>query len=991
MEGKVVPVPVTSEELPDGFSLRHKLYGHNNIIYQVAWSPNGRILASASADRSVRLWDVHYGRLLHDPIGQGDYVFSVAWSPDGRVLASGCYDETIRLTDGVTGLPVRDLTGHDGPVYNVAWSPDGRYLASASYDHTIRIWDSQNDWQCRVLEGHSDWVMSVAWSPDGLTLASGSRDESICFWDMNRGTMFRKLKGHNDIVNSVVWSPDGLMLASASDDQTIRLWDAGSGRLRTLLEGHTGLVLYACFSPDGSMLASKSRDNTVRLWRTGSWEQIATLKETMISDFNRGLAFHPHMPLLATLSSGERMIRIWNLDDAALLGMDASADTWHYRNAKVILVGDSGVGKSGLGLALTGRPWVKTGSTHGCRIWTFDSEDVTLSDGRQETRETLLWDLAGQPGYRQTNQLHLNEVSVALVVFDASNEERPLAGVQHWDRALRQAVRRQGDAALPLTKYLIAARVDRGGVPMWHSRLQNIVRTMNFDGYFETSAKEGWQIAELIEAVQAGIQWEALPRVSSNELFQTIRQFIIEEKKSGHMLSTVEDLYRLFCHTSPDLTAPDLRARFDTCLSRMENRALVRRLRFGNYVLLQPELLDAYASDLVDAAHNAPGGLGTVSEVDALDGRFISPGHSRQLDKEQQRLLLIATVEELVRHEIVLKEPTDAGTDLIFPSQFTREWPNLTELPGQTLRFTFEGPVLNIYAVLVIRLAHSQLYNKKEMYKNAATFTATVGGTCGIYLRELEEGQGEIILFFDDKASEATRYQFEDYVSVHLKRRALPGSIHRQRLYNCEKCGISITEAQVNARRRMGYTVMHCPVCEKPISLLDREERLTEPVPSAIAAIDRAADAQRDKASAELILKGKMTASDYDVLLCHNESDTEAVRALAEQLQERGILPWLPENGRALSEDDLANMKAVAVCVGRGKVPWNNPETVKYLQQFVSQAAGPFILVALPGCPSAKRFPEGVLNINWREQEPEGIDLLAAYIAAERKHDVSNR
>lgn len=991
MEGKVVPVPVTSESLPAGFSLRHRLYGHNNIIYQVAWSPDGRILASASADRSVRLWDVNHGRLLHDPIGQGDYVFSVDWSPDGKLLASGCYDETIRLTDGLSGLPVRDLSGHQGPIYQVAWSPNGRYLASASYDHTIRIWDRQNNWHCRVLEGHSDWVMSVAWSPDGLTLASSSRDQTICFWDLNRGTMFRKLKGHNDIVNSVVWSPDGLTLASASDDQTIRLWDAGSGRLRGLLEGHTGLVLTTCFSPDGSMLASKSRDNTVRLWRTGNWEQIATLHEPMSSDFNRGLAFHPQMPMLATLGSGERMVRIWNLDDAALLGADASSDTWHYRNAKVILVGDSGVGKSGLGLALTGRPWVKTGSTHGCRIWTFANEDVTLPDGRQETRETLLWDLAGQPGYRQTNQLHLNEVSVALVVFDASNEERPLAGVQHWDRALRQALRRQGDAALPMAKYLIAARIDRGGVPMWHSRLQNIIRTMNFDGYFETSAKEGWQIAELIEAIQKGIQWDALPRVSSNELFQAIHKFVIEEKKTGHILSTVDDLYRLFCQTSPDLSAPDLRARFDTSLSRMENRALVRRLRFGNYVLLQPELLDAYASDLVDAAYNAPGGLGTVSEVDALDGRLISLSHTHRLDKEQQRLLLIATVEELVRHEIVLKEPTDAGTDLIFPSQFTREWPNLAEIPGQTLRFTFEGPVLNIYAVLVIRLAHSQLYNKKEMYKDAATFTATVGGTCGIYLRELDEGQGEFILFFDEKASEATRYQFEDYVSVHLKRRALPGSIHRERLYNCEACGISITNEQVQARRRKGHTMMHCPVCENPISLLDREERLTEPVPSTIAVIDRAADAQRDKASAELILKGKMTASDYDVLLCHNAEDETAVRHLAEKLQERGILPWVLADNTSLTEKDITHMKAVALCMGQGKVPWNDPETVKYIQQFVSQGSGPFILVTLPGCPLDKRYPDGVMNVNWREQEDEGVDLLVSYIAAERKHDVSNR
>jgi hypothetical protein len=170
--------------------------------------------------------------------------------------------------------------------------------------------------------------------------------------------------------------------------------------------------------------------------------------------------------------------------------------------------------------------------------------------------------------------------------------------------------------------------------------------------------------------------------------------------------------------------------------------------------------------------------------------------------------------------------------------------------------------------VLVIRFAHSQLFNKKEMLKNAATFNATVGGTCGIYLRELEEGQGEITLFFDEQAKEATRFQFEDYVWVHLQRRALPQSVSRYRLFVCENCGVSATNTQVHLRRQRGFMQMNCPVCDHSISLLDREERLTEPVESAVAEIDRAADLHRDRASAELILQGKLSTNDFDVLLC---------------------------------------------------------------------------------------------------------------------------
>lgn len=987
-EAQVITVPVSLETAPDGFALRHKLRGHHNIIYEIAWSPDGRTLASVSADRTARLWRLHGDQMVGIPVSHADYVFCVAWSPDGRLLATGANDETIRLTNGRTGEPIRDLTGHTGPIYSVAWSPDGRVLASGSFDRTIRLWDSANEWASQEFSGHQDWIMSVAWSPDGHILAAASRDKTISFWDMRQGKLFRKLRGHFDIINHIAWSPDGALLASASDDMTVRLWDAAAGRLQAVLEGHTDLVLCVRFSPDGALLASKSRDGTVRLWRCDTWELVATLEEPLKSDFNTGLSFHPQMPLLATLGAGDRTIRIWHLDDVTLLGANFTTETWHYRNAKVVLVGDTGVGKSGLGLVLSGRPFVRTGSTHGCKVWTFDNETITLPDGRQETRETLLWDLAGQPGYRLTNQLHLNEVAVALVVFDANNEVEPLAGVRHWDRALRQAAHRQGDAALPMTKYLVAARADISGVSVWHSRLRSLVREMGFDGYFETSAKEGWQIPELRDAIRQGIDWESRPHVSSNELFQSIKQFFIEQKKGGHILSTTDDLFRLFCQTHPHQSAGDLQARFETALSRMENRGLVRKLRFGSYVLLQPELLDAYASDLVNAAQNSADGLGTLPETEALNGRYLTPTHTNLVNPQQQKLLLIATVEELIRHEIILKEPGETGADLIFPSKFTRPGPTVPDVPGKTIRFTFEGSVRNIYAVLTVRLAHSHLFEKKEMWQNAATFTATVGGVCGLHLRELEEGMGELTLFYDEAASEATRYQFEDYVAVHLERRALPGSVTRERLFICDHCRVPVTAQQVTARRGRGLKQMNCPVCDHPISLLDGRERLAQPVTSVVAEIDEAADARRDRDVAELILKGKVTTNDYDVFLCYNDADATAVKVIADQLRERGVLPWLLPPTQTVTADTLTHIRSVAICVGRGKVPWRDNETVKLLQHFVSQGIGPFIIVALPGCPDGMHFPDGILQVNWRGQEAAGVDMLASFIQAKPKYEL---
>ena len=142
---------------------------------------------------------------------------------------------------------------------------------------------------------------------------------------------------------------------------------------------------------------------------------------------------------LAFLGESGDAVHVWRFESDEILKSASASDTSRYRNAKLVLMGDSGVGKTGLALVLSGREWTATESSHGRHVWTFSSEEVTLPDGRTEHREAILWDLAGQPGYRLVHQLHLNEVAVALVVLDDRSETDPLAGVMHWDRALAGA------------------------------------------------------------------------------------------------------------------------------------------------------------------------------------------------------------------------------------------------------------------------------------------------------------------------------------------------------------------------------------------------------------------------------------------------------------------------------------------------------------------------------------------------------------------------
>ncbi len=751
-------------DIPPGFTLRHTLRGHKDIINRIAWSPDGSILASPSEDKTIRLWETQTGQLLRTLKGHSASVFSVAWSPDGRLLASGSEDKTIRLWDVQMGQPLRSLKGHTGSVSSVAWSPDGRVLASSSHDQTIRLWNATTRQTLQTLYGHSDWIYNIAWSSDGQLLASGSTD------------------------------------------RTIRLWDSKSRHYTHIVEGLSSSVRNISFSYDDHLLASKSGDGAVRIWYVDTWEQVETLKEDSSDYWSPGLAFHPKLPILATLGEEDKVIRIWDLDVHTLLGTAPATPSVHYTNAKVVLVGDSGVGKSGLGLVLTGQPFVPTESTHGRNVWNFDSREVDLDSRRKEKRETLLWDLAGQPGYRLIHQLHLSEVALALVVFDSHNETDPFAGVRHWVRALRLAEHVQGNAALRMKKFLVAARIDRGGKSVSRERIDTLMQELEFDGYFETSAKEGLNIALLIEAIKNAIEWEMLPKVISTQLFQSIKAFLVTEKEAGRRLSASDDLYQTFLKLETQVSeTEDLPGQFATCIGRVESQGLIRRLSFGNLVLLQPELLDAYAAALVNAVRDEPDGLGSILEEKVRVCDFAMPKDERLTDKEQERLLLIAMVEDLLRYEIALREQGEDGQYLVFPAQSTRENPDLPDPEGKMVVFGFEGPVQNIYAALAVRLSHSGVFKRKELWKDAMTFTTRAGATCGMFLRNIGEGRGELTLFFDKGASEETRLNFEDYVELHLQRRAIPESITRRRIFVCGDCEEPLTEGQVMRRRERGY------------------------------------------------------------------------------------------------------------------------------------------------------------------------------------------
>jgi WD40 repeat protein len=332
--------------------VRLTLTGHRGSVESVTWSPNGKQLATASEDGTVKVWEAGGGKQVFTLTGHTNYVSSVAWSPDGNWLVTGSHDDTARVWDAHNGKELRSLNGHTARVLSVAWNPDGRRVATGSEDRSVKVWDALAGRELLTLLGHIDRVWGVTWcqdgkklaavasgrhehtavvwdvatglrlltlplssafsvacSPDGQRLATGSGSQALV-WDVRSGQKLNTFAGHGGSVSSIAWSQDGARLATGSEDRTAKVWDAATGQQLLTLSGHSGSVSSIAWSPDGTQLATASSDGTVRVWDVGGDKELMTLGGGANSSV-LSLAWSPDAKRLA-IGSNDNMARVWN-------------------------------------------------------------------------------------------------------------------------------------------------------------------------------------------------------------------------------------------------------------------------------------------------------------------------------------------------------------------------------------------------------------------------------------------------------------------------------------------------------------------------------------------------------------------------------------------------------------------------------------------------------------------------------------------------------
>ncbi|MGH3754747.1 MAG: TIR domain-containing protein [Pseudonocardiaceae bacterium] len=801
--------------LPGGVRLLRTLTGHEGAIGRVCWSSDGRLLAAASSAGTVGIWDADSGQCLRTIRGHHGGVVATAFDPEQRILATGGNDGVTRLWDVDSGELRATL--HSGACYVVAFSPRHRILATAGNSPHVTLWATSNRLH-QLIDNHRSHVVGLAFDTEGGRLATGGRDGTITLWEIPGGSQLRTLDGHSGAVFAVAFHPGGGILASAGHDRTVRLWDVATGSIISILEGHTDGVLTLSFSADGRMVGSNSSDGTVRLWETGSGQCRAVLPTSAAWLYwVPSVAFHPHLPILATVTLGaesatenDRVVQLWELDVDHLLAHSATPSV-SYTTAKIVLVGESGVGKTALGWRLAHGTFIEHASTHGQQVWLLNDLCSTTPEGTE--RDAILWDLAGQPDYRLIHALFLDDADLALVLFDPTRGDDPLRGVEYW---LHQIGRQR-------PTILVAARGDRGAPRLTTAEIEAFCAERGIAGFVATSALRGDGLGELIELMRAAIRWDQCPTTVTTQTFKLIKDYVLGLKEAPGpertILSPAELRVRLE-QEYPDTEFTD--GELLTVVRHLSNHGCVAQLRNSRgepRILLGPVLLNNLASSMVLEARRNPKGLGAVVEEQLLAGGYHFPELS-VLTAEEREVLLGSAVAMFLARSICFRQtdPLSGHSYLVFPELINLKKPVIAdEQPiDEGAAYTVRGAVENVYASLVVLLGYTSTFTRTNQWRDHARYVVGDGLLCGLRKEDEREGELDLVLYFGATVGTPIRTLFQSLVESFLARHEL--AVHRYDVVRCAQ-GHPLNRAVLRERLARGADHAFCPECGHQVEL----------------------------------------------------------------------------------------------------------------------------------------------------------------------------
>lgn len=800
----------------DGLGVFRISQDHSSKVSAVTISPDGTLAIFGFLNGLLQIVPLIGDSRPHTLPGHPASIKALAVAAKSNWLISAAEDRTLRIWDIRSGIQINLLGGHSSTDFLVAVSADGKRVVYTSGDWMIWTWDLEGRVNHRILGRHSGRIRAMSVSEDGRFAVTGSDDGTVRVWDIESGASPQIIDLRGVRISSIVFQDE--CVCAGCDDGAVRIWSFNSMGRPRLLGGQSSPILDVSLSDDCNRVLSASTDGALRIWDL-SGQRPSRVIEDLSSRIN-AVSLSPNRRQ-ALWASEDGTVRVWDFKNELRPG--ASEDLIRYTNAKVIVVGDKGSGKTGITVRLAhDLPPSHWPSTSGVWATQWVLKDLFADSGWD--RELWLWDFGGQADQRLIHQLYLDGTAVVLLVFDADNE-LVLPGLREWQQAIRRSVPLSVPVILAAGRTDVGSRFDRARVKAFAEK--------NGYAFLETSAENNRGIPELRKILLNVIPWRILDHQESPARYKRLKDEIVQIRDEGELtLLTFKELESILSARLP--ATFDFSSRIlQNVISLLDSPGIVKDLKFGSYILLRPEWINIYAQAVIRTLRAEESGLGYMPVRAIREGCLIFQSdrideQSRDVKRlriEDERIVLQSMEAALLERRLCLQHEGN----LVFPGHCGRERPH-GAIPGKKfVGYTITGFLNDIYATLVVKLAHCGTYRLKELYKGAADFhTKQDDKFIGIRLLNDDDGSGQILTYVASDVTEEERVVFAAYIQDHLDDTST-SEVERIRYYVCSKCKEAV-ENRVLAMERVRLlrenAQILCPRCEGPVLLWDKVEAL---------------------------------------------------------------------------------------------------------------------------------------------------------------------